>query len=36
MSQSGDGDWFINPVVSEMKSLEQEKTQAQELITITE
>jgi len=34
MSQSGDGDWLINPVVSEMNSLDQEKAQVQELITI--
>jgi len=34
MSKSGDGDWLINPVVSEMKSLDQEEAQVQELITI--
>jgi len=34
MSQSGDGDWLITPVVSEMKSLGQKKAQVQELITI--
>ena len=34
MSQSGDVDWLINPVVLEMKSLDQEKAQVQELITI--
>ena len=34
MSQSGDGDWLINPVVLEMKSLGKQKTLEQELITI--
>jgi len=34
MSQSGDGDWLIKPVVSEMKSLDQKKAQVQELIAI--
>ena len=34
MIQSGDGDWLINPVVSEMKSLDQEKAQVQKLIAI--
>jgi len=34
MSQSGDGDWLITPVDLEMKSLDQEKAQVQELITI--
>ena len=34
MSQSGDGDWLIKPVVLEMKALDQEKAQVQELISI--
>ena len=34
MSQSGDGDWLIIPVVLEMKSLDQKKAQAQELILL--